>query len=223
MHAIIMNEKNQSKHSNDERAHEAPTSDRLGVADILIGIASKNDPPSPGNVGKRVRHYGSGSARIEQIEDNMDGGSESSISGEGGGGNIVVRAVATATMPRTRTSAQHRSGERIAAASVTASRDSTASAVAKKQISPAERHALMAKRRQVALFRMQERRRVQSCREKAVMQMARNMLSPEQVKELEEAVAKKKRQQQEKLPRNGATIPAVEQDTKESNPNKSQN
>jgi len=210
MFAINMSEKNQS--TDDEGQHEAP-SEHLGVADILIGISSKNDPPSPNNVAKSVRYYKSGATRIEQSEDNVDEGYESSSSGDLGAGNIAIPTVAS--MPRTR---RHQSSSERIAPSGSASRDATAtSATTKKPISPA-RHVLMAKRRQIYLFRMQERRRVQSFREKAVMQMARNMLSPEQVKEMEEAIAeKKRRQQQEQRRNNGIASPPVVEDTKESN------
>jgi len=189
-----MNMRNQSNNSDDEG--QQPPREHHRVPEM-------NDPALS---AKRVRYHRTGAARIDLMDDSVNevsSNSSTSNSSTNGGASSMAR-----------TRRHSSSNDRIIAAPTCA---------AKKPISPAS-HELMAKRRQMYLFRMQERRRVQCFRETAVLQMAKNMLSPEELKEMEKAVAEKKRKQQQEQYRrkNSVCVALVLDDTKESNSHEKQ-
>jgi len=205
-----MTEKKPTANSTTEERRESRSNDHGGVVDILMEISSKNDPPAPELVARsrRVRYCRSAAARIEQSEDNKDeeGSSSSNSSDDEEMEEQHAARAAGASMVPSSSSTRTRSQCQAAAArdknQKTVKQQKTSKSSTKKPMTPA-RQRLMAKRRQVCLFRMQERRRVQNFREKAVMIMARNMLPADKLKEMEEKVAENalKRQKEQELHR----------------------
>lgn len=183
-----MAEKKPAAYSTAEGRCQGRTSAHSGVVDILMGISSKSEPPSPELVAGRVQYGRATAATVKPFEDQKDDGDsleeeEDNFSDFG------------------RNRGGQRQSKRVAAAAATkrkaASQEEPAAAAARKPISPA-RQRLLAKRRQLYLFRMQEKRRVQNFREKAALALARNMLPPEKVQEMEEMAAANAQKQQQR-------------------------